>query len=287
MPPISYDVTIENFEERVIEASREVPVVVDFWAEWCQPCRILKPILERLATEFGGRFRLAKIDSDRNPELAAQFGVRGIPAVKAVLNGRIVDEFTGALPEAQVREFLARILPSPAEPLRLKAFAAWEQGDLAEARALLQEAITTDAGLESAKLDLAELDLEVGDHAQAKELLDAIADDVRDRERHSALMARVALNAAGGGEDPARLAAELQTRADDLDLRLRLANALALAGDYRHALAEMMEIVRRDRRWNDAAGRKAMINLFNLLGPQAQYEDLVREFRVALARTLN
>ncbi|MBL8486564.1 MAG: tetratricopeptide repeat protein [Rhodocyclaceae bacterium] len=283
----SCDVTAENFQAEVIDASRQVPVVVDFWADWCQPCRVLKPILEKLAAEFAGRFRLVKIDSDRNPELAAQFGVRGIPAVKAVVDGRLVDEFTGALPESQVREFLARILPSPAEPLRLRAFAAWDHGDPDGARALLQEAIAADPGLEAAQLDLAELDLETGDQEQARALLEGMADRVRDRERHDALTARLALAAAGGGEDAQALAAELESRPADLDLRLRLANALAMAGDYRSALAHLLEIVRRDRQWKDAAGRKAMLNLFNLLGPQPQHENLVREFRVALARTLN
>lgn len=287
MSPYSCDVTAENFDEMVVAASHKVPVVVDFWAEWCQPCRVLKPILEKLAAEFGGRFQLVKIDSDRNPEIAAQFGVRGIPAVKAVVNGQLVDEFTGALPEAQVREFLARILPSPGEPLRLKAHQALDRGNADEARTFLKEAIAADPALEAARLDLAELALSTGDDDQARVLLDELAPRVRDLDRHEALVARLALAAAGGDADPAALAAELEARPEDLDLRLRLANALALAGDYRAALGHMLEIVRRDRNWGDAAGRKAMLNLFNLLGAQAQYEDLVREFRIALARTLN
>jgi putative thioredoxin len=118
------DVSVADFDDKVLAASRAVPVVVDFWAPWCQPCRILKPILEKLAAEFGGRFILAKVNSDENQELSMRYGVRGIPAVKAFVNGEPVDEFTGALPEGQVREFIERLIPSPAEPPRAQALEA-------------------------------------------------------------------------------------------------------------------------------------------------------------------
>src|SRR5215212_4454966 len=109
------DVDKTNFDALVIEGSKKVPVVVDFWAPWCAPCRALGPILEKLAAEYDGRFTLAKINSDENPELSARFGVRGIPAVKAFVDGTVVDEFSGALPESGVRRFLAGIVPSPIE----------------------------------------------------------------------------------------------------------------------------------------------------------------------------
>ncbi len=286
MSPSSYDVSIADFPLKVLDASRQVPVIVDFWAEWCQPCRILKPILEKLATEYGGRFILAKIDSDQNQELAQRYGVRGIPAVKAFVGGEMVDEFSGALPEDQVRDFIDRLIPSPAEPLRAQALAAHEGGDLAGARKLMADAINLDPRNDTSYLDYIELSLEAGAFDEAKEVLDAVRDRCGDRARVEALDAQLKL-AAGGGADTAELRAQIAADADNLDARLQLANALALARDYRAAFDQLLEIVRRDRKWSEEAGRKTMLTLFTMLGAQPQYDDLVREFRVALSRTLN
>lgn len=285
----AYDVTTADFEEKVIAASKQVPVVVDFWAPWCQPCRILKPILEKLAAEFGGKFILAKVNSDENQELAMRYGVRGIPAVKAFVDGRLADEFTGALPEAQVREFLHRLIPSPAEPLRREAMALAASGDLAAARRKMADAINLDPANDNAYLDFIELSLssaEPGALDEARELMAAVADRTRDRTRVESLQARLRLASAGGG-NITELEAKVAAQPDDHAARLQLANALALAQDYRAAFENLLEIVRRDRKWNDEAGRKGMLDLFALLSTQPQYDELVREFRIALARTLN
>ncbi len=281
------DVSTADFDDKVLAASRRVPVVVDFWAPWCQPCRILKPILEKLAAEFGGRFILAKVNSDENQELAIRYGVRGIPAVKAFVNGELADEFTGALPEGQVREFIERLIPSPAEPLRLEALAAYRRGDLEGARKRMAEAINLDPANDTAYLDYVELSIEAGAHDEAREILDAVRERCRDRDRADTLDARLKLATGAGGADTATLEARIAADPADLDARLKLANALAAAGDYRPALEQLLEIVRRDRKWQDEAGRKTMLTLFTLLGANPQYDDLVREFRVALARTLN
>lgn len=284
--PHSYDVGNADFDEKVIEASRGVPVVVDFWADWCQPCRILKPVLEKLAAEYGGRFILAKIDSDQNQELAQACGVRGIPAVKAFVDGELVDEFTGALPEGAVREFIDRLIPSPAEPLRRQAFDAHATGNLDGARKLMAQAINVDPRKDESYLDYVEMSIEAGALDEAKEILDAVRERCQDRARVGALDAQLTL-AAGGGGDVAALKACVDEKPDDLDAQLKLANALAVVRDYRGALQQLLEIVRRDRKWQDEAGRKTMLTLFTLLGEQPQYDDLVREFRVALARTLH
>lgn len=286
----AYDVSVADFDAKVLAASRTVPVIVDFWAPWCQPCRILKPVLEKLAAEFGGKFILAKVNSDENQELAVRYGVRGIPAVKAFVDGQPADEFTGALPEAQVREFIGRLIPSPAEPLRREALALAAAGDLDAARQKMADAINLDPANDTAYLDFIELSLDTNESTaldEARELMNVVADKARDRHRVESLQARLRLASAAGGVDTSALVARLAQNADDYDARLQLANALALQQDYRAALENLLEIVRRDRKWNEEAGRKGMLNLFTLLAAQPQFDDLVREFRVALARILN
>jgi len=283
----AYDVGSADFQQAVIEASRRVPVLVDFWAPWCAPCKALGPVLEKLAAELDGGFILAKVNSDDNQELAARYGVRGIPNVKAFVNGELVDEFTGALPEAQLREFITRLLPSPAEPLRQAAAAALAHGDTGGARTLLQQALSTDPGNDDASLDLIELELGADGLAAAKELLAVVADGARDRARVEALQARLHLAEAAQGLDAGALARSLAANPADLETRLQLANALASRNEYRAALEHLLEIVRRDRKFGDEIGRKTMLTLFALLAEQPQHEALVREFRLALGRTLN
>jgi putative thioredoxin len=283
--PFSFDTNRGDFEQAVIAASRRVPVLVDFWAEWCAPCRTLKPVLEKLAAEYGGRFVLAKVDSDRNQELAARYGVRGIPNVKAFVDGEMVDEFTGAQSEAQVRAFIERLLPSPAEPLRAAAAEARAQGDLEIARSLLDDALALDPANQAAHLDLAELHIDGQRFDAARAILDAPA--AKESPRRGALQARLKLAAGSAGADPAALRARVAADGDDLDARLQLANALALRQDYREALGQLLEIVRRDRKWQDEAARRTMLDLFTLLGASTGHDDLVREFRILLARTLN
>ncbi|MBV6409573.1 MAG: putative protein YbbN [Rhodocyclaceae bacterium] len=279
------DVTESNFLQEVIEASHRFPVLVDFWAPWCGPCRSLGPILERLAAEYQGRFRLAKVNSDENQALAAQFGVRGIPNVKAVVDGQIVNEFTGALPESAVREFIDALLPSPAEPLRQEARAARARGEGDATRKLLLQAIHLDPRHEPARLDLIDVLLDAGDFAEAQRLLDEVAEAGKDRGRIDSLAARLALaRGAAGGADEAALRARLAADAADLAARLALANLLALKQDYRAALEELLEVVRRDRAFEDDIGRKTMLQIFSLLGGDS---DLVRDYRGRLSTAIN
>jgi putative thioredoxin len=287
MNPYSFDVGTADFQEKVLDASHRAPVLVDFWAEWCAPCRVLKPVLEKLAVDYGGRFILAKLNSDKNQELAARFGVRSIPNVKAFVNGRMVNEFTGALPEGQIRAFIDGLLPSPAEPLRAAAREARARGDADVACSLLADALQLDPANEDALLDLAEIHLDRHQAEAAQAILAPLVHRARDAARLNALQARLKLIAAGAGIDAVTLAARVAANVDDLDARLQLAHALALAHDYRPALEHLLAIVRRDRKWQEEAARKAMLDLFTLLGGDPQYADLVREFRIQLARTLN
>ncbi len=283
MGQYSFDVDASDFQQVVIEGSRKVPVIVDFWAEWCGPCRMLKPILEKLAEEFQGKFILAKVDSDRNQAIASQYGVRGIPNVKAFLDGEIIDEFSGALPESEVRAFLQRVLPSPADTLRIAAGLAREQGDLAQALQLLAEASKLDPKNEATRLEAADILLELGELGEARRLFDSVSPLTRMEDQAQQVEARLNFAEAGGG-DEAELLSHLEARPDDLDARLRLANLLIAGGRHRDGLEQLLDLVRRDRAWNDEAARKAMLAAFNLLGGQ---DPLVAEYRRKLARALN
>ena len=271
-----------EFERQVLEESRRRPVVVDFWAPWCGPCRSLKPILEKLADEYGGKFLLAKVNADENQELSARYGVRGIPAVKAFSQGRLADEFSGALPEAAVREFLDRLVPKPAEVLRLKADEQLRRGDVSGALKLLAEAAALDPANEWVRVDAAAIMLDMGELAEAQRLLQEVRlDDARVVQLRSRLEFA---QAAASGESAEALAARIARNSDDLQARLQLAKLLAAARDYAGAMEQMLEVVRRDRRYGDDAGRRALLAVFELLGSG---HPLVGEYRRKLASALN
>ena len=281
----SMDVNLADFEERAVAASDKQPVVIDFWAPWCAPCKSLKPILEKLAAEYGGRFLLAKVNSDENQELSAKYGVRGIPAVKAMVNGRIIDEFTGALPEGEVRAWLEKIIPSPAEELRRAAEQKVDAGDLAGALKLLSEAARLEPGNEWVRVDAAQILLAVKEVAEARRLLDSVkSPDIMKDDRVLQLLARLKFAEAGAdGDSEASLAEAVAANADDLEARLKLANFLIAANRHAEGMAQLIEIVRRNRGFKDEIARKTLLDVFNLLGGQ---NELVAEYRRKLSSAL-
>ena len=278
------NVSAAEFNAAVLEASRQVPVVVDFWAPWCGPCRALGPILEKLALEYDGKFKLAKVNSDDNLALSAEYGVRGIPAVKAFIGGAVVDEFTGALPESSVRRFIERLIPAPAEELRLKAEATRAAGNVPGAMALLQQALELDSASDPIRLDLAELFLEQGDVASAKPLVAAIAPHFDLDSKLERLRTRMALlEASLSSNQELDLKSRIAEAPDDLGARLTLARGYAARNEYELALSELLQIVRRDRNFEQGAARRLMVSIFALA---AEQQELVGRYRRELSSVL-
>jgi len=273
------DVGEADFEREVLERSATTPVVVDFWAPWCGPCRTLGPLLERLADEHRGAFVLAKVNVDEAPELSAAFGIRGIPAVKAFKDGRLVAEFTGAQPEPVVRQLLDAVRPTAAD--RLVDEAAGLPAEAAEAR--LREALAEEARHPRALLALARLLAARGDLAEAVRLCELVAPSAPLFAEAERFAAEVRTRVDGGGADEAALRARLAADPGDLAARLRLGRLLVAQQRWEDGLAELLEVVRRDRDHDDAAARKAMLDVFAVLGAE---HPAVERWRDALAKVL-
>jgi len=284
MAEYSYDTGTATFEHDVLDASRRAPVLVDFWAPWCGPCRALTPVLEKLAEEYQGRFSLAKINTDEHPEIAANFGVRGIPNVKAFVDGALVDEFVGALPESGVRQFIARILPGPVDKLRSEARAALAAGDFETAEAKLRQAVELEPESTETGIDLAELLVARQEFAEAEHYVEAVPEVLRD-ERTQQLAAKIAFWKKGKDlPDPAALRARVAADPAALAARRDLADRLVVEQEFGGALDELLEVVRRAEGAEREAAREAMVKVFTLAADQP---DLVADYRRRLARALH
>lgn len=255
----AFDITEAEFASAVLERSHQVPVLVDFWAPWCGPCRVLKPLLEKIAADYGGRFVLAKLNSDEAPEVSARFAVRSIPAVKLFIDGQVADEFVGALPEAQVRAFIVRHLPDEAEKLRR---AALQLAEPAARAAALREAETLSAGRPQIRFDLAIALIEAGQPDEARQVLERI--ERRDRDEDwLKLHARLEL-AAGSTYNEDELRARIAANPADFADRDALATALAQREEWTAAFEQLLEIVRLDRGEARIGARARLVEWFPL-----------------------
>jgi putative thioredoxin len=275
--PHIHDVSTADFTQAVVQRSREVPVVVDFWAEWCGPCKTLGPMLERLATEMDGAFDLVKVDVDRNQDLATQFGVQGIPTVIAFRHGVPVHQFSGAVPESSLRAWIAEILPTELDAKLDQARDATLAGDTEAAEGLLREVLEQRPDHQEAGTGLASLLIARGETDDALVVLGKLA-PTPDVDRLQA----AARLAASRGQNIPQLEAELEAEPANDGVRLALAQALAAQSEFEPALDHMLRVVRAKSGLQDDA-RRAMVDIFGLLGEE---HPLTGTYRRQLASAL-
>lgn len=274
------DITLQNFESDLLAASMQTPVLLDIWAPWCGPCKQLGPVLEQLEVEYGGRFVLAKLNADEQPEIAGQlsqaFGVRSIPFCVMFAGGQPVDGFVGALPAEKIREFLAKHVPGADELAAAEeideAEALLDQGDADAAIAKLVAALQADPKNEIARFDLVKALLERQDLASAREAFAPVAAQAADtllpHPRFAALAQWIAAGEAAELAPPAaQLTAAIAANKRDFEARFLLAQCLAWAGDFPGAMDELLEIIMRDKAWNEQAARKLYVALLEILTP--------------------
>jgi len=264
----------KTFMADVIEASREVPVIVDFWAPWCGPCKTLGPALEKAVTAAKGKVRMVKIDVDKNQMIAAQLRVQSIPAVFAFLDGQPVDGFMGAQPPAQIKAFIDRLIEmaGPGQGIE-EAIAMAEQmlaqGAVADAAQTFAAILAEDEGNLQALAGLARAHLALGEVEKAKGILALAPQDKANDPVLGAVRAQIELlEASAGAGEAGALQAKVAANPDDLQARYDLAMALIAQGDGEGAMEELLEIFRRDREWNEGAAKEQLFKLFDSLGPK-------------------
>ena len=263
-----------NFETDVLQASLQTPVLVDFWATWCGPCKTLGPILEKLAGEYAGAFRLAKIDCDKEQQLAGMFGVRSIPTVVLIQGGQIVDAFSGALPESQVREFLKRHRVEPASRIEAPAQDVEDGAVPAEtpqaAIARTEQTLAADPDNASLKLDLALARARSGDTANAQATLDSLPVDLAEDDRAKALAALLAMQQSLAQIPPAtELRARVERDPRDFTALDGLGVRQLLDGDAAEAMQQWLAILAADRGWNEGLARKRLLDAFRIVHDEA------------------
>jgi putative thioredoxin len=279
-----FDVGAADFMEKVVEKSREVPVLVDFWAAWCAPCRQLGSVLEKVAAAQKGRLLVAKVDTEAEPQLAAHFGIRSLPTVVLVSGGEIRDHFMGAQPEAAVLAFVAPWVGTAAERLAETVSAQLAAGDFAGARTLVESAMAAQPDDPALPVELARVHLAEGRLADAEKVLEELRADVKESDAAKALKGALAFARASAEAPPEReLAGTVEQRPEDLQARYLLGARKVIRQDYRGALEQFFEIMRRDRGFGEDIGRASMVSVFGLPGVDPA---LVTDYRRRMAALL-
>jgi putative thioredoxin len=276
LSPYVFDATRDNFPTLVLQNSHRGPVLVHYWSPKAAPCYILMPRLVRLATEYGGKFLLVMVNTDELPGIAREHGVNSVPTVKVFRNGAVVSTVHGAEPDSTFRELLDRHIAGDAERTHAEALRAFRDGDAARATELLARAALAEPGNLAVAADLAKILMTQGEHDRALKLLSALPEDAKAHGLIEPLLTHAELIAAGGNSDYAALVQSVEDRPGDLEIRLALAGNRLLADDIEAAMAHLLEIVRRDRSFRRGIGRRGLVALFDLVGPQ---HPLTQRFR--------
>ena len=261
-----FDVTQADFEEKVLVASSRVPVLVDFWAPWCAPCRALAPVLEKLAEEQRGNLLVAKVNTDDQMQLAALFGIRSLPTVMLIRDGRPVDGFMGAQPESVIRQFLAPHLGELPPPEEAPADEPDEQLSLEDVVAMLRERVAAEPDKDELKLELARALMETGAVEEVEAILNHLPANLAEGDVAKTLRAQLSFAHAIHGAPSAReLAAAIEADPANLRARHQLGTRFLLAGEHAAALEQFLEIMRRDRKFDEDLGRRTLIQAFALV----------------------
>jgi len=283
--PYIIDVNEQNFAQQVIEASRQQLVLVDFWATWCGPCQTLVPLLEKLADEYKGKFILAKVDVDQSQQLAGHFGVRSVPTVKLVKDGQIVDEFTGVIPDTEIRKKLDTHIANESINQVDEALALHQQGQTQQAIDLLQQLIIDEPQNNAARIEFTRILIDVSRIDDAKQLLDSLPDDEKNKAEVRALLAQLELSdLVANTPSTEELLQRIEKNPVDSEARYLLSNQLLVQGRHEEAMEQLMQIILRDRDYNDDVGHKGLLKVFDLLGGSG---ELVSRYRRKLANALN
>ncbi|MCK4742971.1 MAG: tetratricopeptide repeat protein [Sulfuriflexus sp.] len=279
-----FDVDESNFTQVVVENSNKLPVLVDFWADWCEPCKTMIPILHKLAEEFAGQFILAKVNADQQQNLTQQNAVKSLPTVKLIVNGEVVDEFTGGQTEAHIRAMLEPYLVRESDKIMAAAVAEYEQGHMDAAITLMKQAAESDLNNVRVQIMAMRVLLENNRKEEAAIIFGRLSEEVQKNPDIIAIQSQLEMIDKVAGVDLSALQVRITQDENDLEAREQLSAVLISQAMFEPALEQLLEIMKRDRTYNDDAGRKGLLNIFEMLGND---NPLVSTYRRRIATLMN
>jgi putative thioredoxin len=283
--PNIVDSSTATFQADAIDSSRDQLVMVDFWAEWCGPCRSLTPILEKLVGQYNGTLKLVKVNTDENQDLAGHFGIRSLPTVFFIKNGEVADQFMGLKPESEINSIIEKHADAPPESPLDQIIALHSSGDVEAALASINQLIIQNPSDDQPKLVIAGWLIDLDRLEEAGAMIETISENGQSSPEYKALAARMEFSGSSDhGPGMATLLEAIAKNENDLDARFQLANDLVRENRLEEALMQLLEIIKRDRNFGDDAPRKTMIKIFELCGGQG---DIVSRYRRALLSLLN